>query len=75
MMQVVLNLSFAGVRATMLPAIRRLEYLQGIALPALVVEKRILAATPEGAKVKPAMWTYHGISVATSPLRCQLTFS
>jgi hypothetical protein len=39
----------------MVPAIRRLEYRQGIAFPALVAENRILAAMPKGAKVKPAI--------------------
>lgn len=60
--QVVLNLSFACVRATTVPATRRLEYLQGIAFPALVVENRILAAMPKGAKVKPPIWTCYRVS-------------
>lgn|SRR2546423_8069097 len=75
MMHVVLNLSFAGVRATIVPARRRLEYLQGIALPARAVENQILAATPEAAKVKPAMWTFSHVSIFTVTTFERLTFS
>ena len=65
-MHIVLNLSFAGVRATNVPARRRFENFHGIALPTRVVEKRILAAMPKGAKQKPAMWTFHHISFIMS---------
>lgn len=57
-LQILLNLSLTGLRATMVPCWRRLDWDQWIRFPARSVENSMRAAAPIWAKVYPTIKTY-----------------